>query len=95
MRIRWTRAAAHQLDAACEYPAADLPAAAERLRRQLLDQVRHLSAYPEAGRAGRVAGTRELVIVNTPYVVAYQIKDRAEVQVLAILHSRRRWPSTL
>jgi toxin ParE1/3/4 len=94
MRVRWTDIAVHQLAAACEYIALDKPSAAEKVRRQILQQVRNLGAHPQAGREGRVAGTRELVIVNTPYIVAYRIKNDAEVQVLAILHAKRRWPRT-
>jgi toxin ParE1/3/4 len=43
------------------------------------------------GRPGRVKGTRELVIVGTPYIVAYRIKGDA-VQVLRVLHGAQKWP---
>ena len=46
--------------------------------------------HPELGRAGRLAGTRELV-VHKNYVVIYDLTD-AEVRVLRRLHSTRRWP---
>lgn len=45
-----------------------------------------------AGRTGRVSDTRELVIAGTPYVVAYRITHQSEVQILAVLHGKRRWP---
>jgi len=53
-----------------------------------------LTRFPERGRAGRVAGTRELIITGTPFIVAYHL-DHDEVQVLAILHRARIWPSFL
>jgi plasmid stabilization system protein ParE len=33
------------------------------------------------------------VIASTPYIVAYRIK-RNTIQILAILHGRRRWPGS-
>jgi len=44
-----------------------------------------------AGRAGRVAGTRELVIVGTPFIVAYRV-EKKEVRVVAVLHAAQKWP---
>jgi toxin ParE1/3/4 len=38
-----------------------------------------------------VAGTRELVIRGTPFVVAYRVKKN-EVWVLAVIHGARKWP---
>ena len=47
--------------------------------------------FPYLGRAGRVTGTRELVMSRTPYIVAYRI--HADVlEVLAVVHGARRWP---
>jgi toxin ParE1/3/4 len=49
---------------------------------------------PEAGRKGRVAKTRELVIARTPFVVAYRIKDET-IEILRVFHGSRRWPDRL
>ncbi|HEX6610374.1 MAG TPA: type II toxin-antitoxin system RelE/ParE family toxin [Hyphomicrobiaceae bacterium] len=46
-------------------------------------------SHPRLGRAGRVSGTRELVIA--PFIVAYEVTDDLIV-VLAVLRGRRRWP---
>ena len=43
------------------------------------------------GRAGRVKGTRELVISKTPYIAVYRIIAEAIV-VLRILHGAQQWP---
>jgi len=53
--------------------------------------VRRLADHPAMARAGRVAGTRELVVVGTPYVVVYRVEASAVV-VLRILHGAQRWP---
>lgn len=53
-----------------------------------------LRDFPEAGRIGRIAGTRELVVHGTPYVAAYSIENNTVV-VLALIHAARDWPDTL
>lgn len=50
-----------------------------------------LKRFPNMGRRGRVRGTRELVISNSPYVVAY-IASETEVKILRVIHGRRYWP---
>lgn len=52
-----------------------------------------LEAAPYLGRAGRIRGTRELVVTGTPYVVAYRIMPEG-VQVLAVVHGARDRPGT-
>ncbi len=43
-----------------------------------------------AGRAGRVAGTRELVFASMPYIIAYRVTD--QVEIIAVVHGARDWP---
>jgi toxin ParE1/3/4 len=46
---------------------------------------------PRMGRPGRVPGTRELVIGQTPYIVPYRLQ-RGVIQILRVFHGARRWP---
>ena len=41
-------------------------------------------------RVGRVSGTREFVITDTPYIAAYQIVEDTLV-ILRVLHGAQRW----
>ena len=50
-----------------------------------------LELYPEAGRRGRIPGTRELVIDATPFLVAYRTR-RGRIEILSLLHGARKWP---
>jgi len=50
-----------------------------------------LSDHPNAGRPGRVHGTRELVITDTPFILPYRVV-RNTVQILRVLHGARKWP---
>jgi toxin ParE1/3/4 len=79
------------LEAEAEYIAQNNPAAASRMVATIADAVQRLSQHPSLGRAGRVPGTRELVIAGTPYIIPYRVRF-GEVQVLRVFHARRRWP---
>jgi toxin ParE1/3/4 len=51
-----------------------------------------LSEHPTAGRLGRVKETRELVIDGIPFIVVYRMLERAEIQILRVLHDAQQWP---
>jgi toxin ParE1/3/4 len=69
----------------------DDPSAAGRVAITVLKAVERLAEYPNLGRPGRVAGTRELVIPGTAYVIPYRLRgDR--VDIVAVLHGRQKWP---
>jgi toxin ParE1/3/4 len=94
MRIVWTEPAVHDLAAARAYVARDNPPAADRQVERVLAAVAGLLQFPEIGRPGRRAGTRELVVSRTPYVVAYRLRADA-IEVLRVMHGRQRWPDAL
>lgn len=49
-----------------------------------------LSQHPYLGRAGRAAGTRE-VLAHPNYWLIYRVKADA-VEVLSVLHARQQYP---
>jgi toxin ParE1/3/4 len=76
------------------YIARDNPKAANRIGGTLLEAVERLAELPNLGRPGRVAGTRELVVPGTPYVIPYRLRgDRLEI--IAVFHGRQKWPKQL
>jgi toxin ParE1/3/4 len=92
-RVRWTSPALADLDSIQDYIAERNPAAASRLVNDILDRTEELlSANPELGRPGRVAGTRELVLADTSYVIAYRLTET--IEVLAVMHGAREWPES-
>ncbi len=91
MKIRIAPAASGHLTAAFEYlDAINSKAAAAQMKR-IFDGVDQLKRFPESAPAGRVEGTRELVIPRTPFIVVYSI-DADIINIVAILHSSQRWP---
>jgi len=91
MRVRWTSPAREQFVSAYEYIGEDNRAAAVRTADQIWESTQLLARNSMAGRKGRVAGTRELVISGTPFVVAYRI-EKNQVRILAVLHAAQEWP---
>ena len=91
MRIRWLRTALRNLDTEAAYIARDDPGAAQVVVRRVLDAVAALAEQPALGRPGRVAGTRELMVPKTRYLVPYRVRSQT-VEVLRVFHSSRRLP---
>jgi toxin ParE1/3/4 len=93
MKVRWSPTAVSDLESIRDYIAKDSPSAARKVANRIKESVIRLSNFPLSGRAGRVSGTRELVIPGTSYIAAYTIQGD-EVQVAAVLHGRQHWPKS-
>lgn len=91
MSLRFTRRALRHLDQVRGHIAPHDPAAANRVIARIRSSIEGLERHPLRGRVGRVAGTRELVVPGTPYVVPYRVAGDA-IEVLAVLHGARAWP---
>lgn len=94
MTIRWTRRAIVHLGKLRDFIARDKPSAAEDVVQRILRSVELLATQPEMGRAGRLLGTRELVVPGTPFVIPYCVRN-GELILLAVFHGRQRWPVNL
>ncbi len=76
-RVFWTPAALSDVLAIERYVAAFNPSAARRLTAELVVAADSLETFPERGRPGLEAGTRELVAVR-PYLVVYRTEAEGE-----------------
>ena len=88
-RLEYSARYFRRLEDIRERIAADNPAAAARMIERIRAAVEMLAASPAIGRPGRVAGTRELIISGTPYIVPYRVEGDA-VQIITVLHSAQR-----
>ena len=94
MIIKWMPEALEDLSSLRAWIGRDSPQAAQRTALRVIEAVETtLSDFPESGRPGRIAGTRELVVVRTPYVVPYRLRDGV-LEVLRVYHGARRWPDS-
>ncbi len=66
MHLRWTEAAAADLERIAEYLFVHAPTRAAGLVRSIYEAPEGLRSYPHRGRPGKKAGTRELVFRPCP-----------------------------
>ena len=92
MPIRWVRLVLHDLEEIAGFISQDNPEAARELVRRIWEAAQILAEHPQPDRAGRVLGTRELVIGGTQYILPYRVVED-EVQILRVLHGGRKWPN--
>ncbi len=91
MQVRWTTAAASDLESIAEYLFEKTPEHAARLIREICDAVFALRIYPNRGRPGKKSGTRELVLPALPYIVVYKVASDV-LHIARILHAAQDWP---
>lgn len=92
MKIKWFAGAVNDLLEIREYIADDNPTAAQNVAFKIKESVSLLKKHPAIGRAGRVDGTRELVIPDFPYTIPYRVRN-GEIEILRVFHNARKWPS--
>jgi toxin ParE1/3/4 len=84
--IQWSAAARSDVARISSHIAEENPRAAMKVTRELLLAGDSLVLFPDRGRPGLVAGTRELVIA-WPYILVYEIvADENLVRILRIWH---------
>jgi toxin ParE1/3/4 len=88
--LEWRETARADLLAIVDYISDENPDAAQRLKDDIEVKASKLPDHPKLYRAGRVAGTREMV-VRTNYVVIYA-EDTCIVSILRVLHAAQQWP---
>ena len=91
MQLRWTEAAARDLELIADYLVEQAPDRAAALVRTIHDAPTALLTFPNRGRLGKKAGTRELVLSPLPYVVVYTVRGEV-IYIARILHGAQRWP---
>ncbi len=87
MALKWTSGALRSVDAIADFIARDNPQRATSFALELRQSTLQLETFPGMGRAGRVHGTRELV-VHKNYIVIYRVRGES-VEILRLHHAAR------
>lgn len=91
MRLRWTPAAAADLEHISEYLKDRHPHYRQPTMRKLYQAICSLADSPQRGRLGREDGTRELLFSPLPYVAVYRVGEQS-IEVLRVYHSSQNRP---
>lgn len=94
MKVIWSRRAIRHLASLREHIAEGSEQNAALVAQRILQAIDLLKTQPGMGRPGRVAGTRELVVPGTPYIIPYRVRG-ARLELIAVFHGRQRWPKKL
>jgi addiction module RelE/StbE family toxin len=92
MKLVWSRTAMRDLRAIAAYLSAESEKGAASVESQIRAESRLISRFPRIGREGRISGTRERVVRDTPFILVYRIAS-SRVRVLRVYHGARKWPS--
>lgn len=88
-RIVWSSRAAQDLDSITDYIAADSPAYAGVVLKNIVNQTRILARFPQAGRKVPEfddENLRELVVYS--YRIIYRLRQD-EALIVAVIHGKR------
>jgi len=91
MKVVWSRRTLRHLVSLRNFIAKDSEQNAALVAERILHAIDVLQTQPATGRPGRVLGTRELVVPNTPYIIPYRV-SRDRLELIAVFHGRQKWP---
>lgn len=92
MNVSFTPKAYDNLRTIRDWIAEDDARAADRVINRIVQTAMMFGQFPLLGRQGRVEGTREFSVVGLPYLIVYLIVSESEIDVLTVVHTRRRYP---
>jgi addiction module RelE/StbE family toxin len=91
MRIRWTPAAAADMQSISDYLKKHHARYRQPTMRKLYERIRGLKDAPYLGRPGRIEGTRELLFSPLPYIAVYRVAGQS-IEIWRIWHTSQDRP---
>jgi addiction module RelE/StbE family toxin len=90
MLVDWRPRARRRLQSIYDHIEEDNPTAADFVFEALIAVAASLPEHPYVYREGRKPNTREMVVMPN-YIIVYRVK-RDRIQIVNVLHARRRYP---
>ena len=91
MEVRWSSEAFRDLERIFARIHKENPEAAREVISTLYEGCAALRDFPHRGRLSRIKGRRELIFPPLPYLVVYQVKEKA-VEISRVYHAAQDWP---
>ncbi len=92
MNVNFTPQARDDLRAIREWIAEDDAPAADRVVSRIRQTIVMFEQFPLLGHPGDVTDTREFKVTGLPYVIVYRLASATELDILTVIHSRRKYP---
>jgi len=93
-KIKWLKFARDDLYSVEQYISRQNPSAAVKQVLKVIACLELLRENPALGRPGRIPGTRELIVADTPFIVPYRKKGNS-IEILRVFHHARKWPKEM
>jgi len=93
-RIRWSPAAANDLEHIRNYLRDNHPTLSQSTIRNLYAAARSLKTSSYRGRPGKKENTRELVVAPMPYIIVYAVEAEI-VQIFRVIHTSQDWQGAI
>lgn len=94
MKVVWSRRAMKHLVSLREFIAKDSEQNAAVAAKRMLASIELLRKQPEMGKPGRILGTREFIVPDTPYMIPYRVRE-GRLELIAVFHGRQQGPKKL
>jgi addiction module RelE/StbE family toxin len=93
MKVRWSRLALAELEAAAAYIEQRNPEAAKRLMARIDAAAENLALSPLPGRLSKVQGVRKQNVARTKYILVFEMREaEEEILILRVYHGARNMP---
>ena len=93
MKLDWSARSLADINSIKAYISASNPRAADRVFTAIKATGERLRRFPHSGPRGNRAGTRQIVVSGTPYLIVYRLGPDT-IEILRVLHGRQSWPDT-
>jgi plasmid stabilization system protein ParE len=91
MKLRFTSRAVENITAIADYVHERNPAAAQRVRSAIYENLQDLLLFPHAGRIQQTEGVRKFITREYAYLIYYTVADAAEeLVILNVKHPAQR-----
>lgn len=92
MHVRFQDTAEDDLDSIVTYVGPRSPQGLAKVITSIFTIASQLETFPLMGRPGQIDGTRELIVPRTPYRLIYVVDEPYYIDIIRVLHGKRKYP---